>query len=236
MLRRALVLFCATGSVLGATLGLVGCHRATPVFVTTGGDDAPARRGETYRWSFDQGSGAFTGTLPFEAPRRLFFDVLGRWEIAADANAPSLPNVYRQTRLYGDDDAPRVVVSHLSFGDLRARVSCLGESCGLIVRAQDQDDYYLAEADARASSVRLFRVVGGVRDELAAVAMPVDPSRWHALEVSAHKRVLSVTWDGEPILDARDDAFRSGKLGLEADPKSTTAFDDLEVTADGGAW
>jgi hypothetical protein len=222
-----------------ALLVLAGCTSAVPVRTLGSGGGLHADRGDTYRWSFDEpSSGPFVGTLPLEPPRRLFLDVLGRWAVEADDGAPSLPNVYRQRKPFGPKDVPRVLVSALTFDDLRAAVSCrpeagaLARGCGLVIRAEDEQSYDVAMIDALDGRVSLVHVAQGNETALAEATMPPALSDWRRLEVSAHLRMVSVSVDGVRLIDAREDEYRSGRVGLLTPADAISAFDDFEVTAE----
>jgi hypothetical protein len=218
---------------------LVGCTSAAPVRSVGSTGGLRAEKGDTYRWTFDDaGSGPFVGTLPLESPRRLFLDVLGRWSVERDPDAPSLPNVYRQGKALGPKDVPRVFVSALVFDDLHARVSCrpeagaLARGCGLVIRAEDEASYDVALIDALEGRVMLVHVAQGNETELASATMPKAQSDWRMIEVSAHLRLVSVSVDGMRLLEAREDEYRSGRVGLLTPADAISAFDDFEVTAE----
>src|SRR4051812_23097847 len=225
--------------VVMSVLLLAGCTSGAPVRAVSSNTGLHADAGDTYRWTFDEGgSGPFVGTLPLESPRRLFLDVLGRWVVEADDGAPSLPNVYRQRKPFGAGDVPRVLVSALTFGDLRARVSCrpekgtLARGCGLVLRAEDEQNYDVALIDALEGRVALVHVAHGDETPLADATMPPAHSDWRMIEMSAHLRMISVSIDGVRLIDAREDDYRSGGVGLLTPADAISAFDDFEVRAE----
>ena len=72
----------------------------------------------------------------------------------------------------------------------------------------------------------------GKETALADATMPPSLSDWRRLEVTAHLRLISVTVDGVRLLDAREDEYRGGRVGLSTPADATSAFDDFEVTAE----
>ena len=214
-----------------AALGIMACIscQAVPTTFTDGGPALPAVSGQTYRWSFDQSA---AGARPDD-----LINVLGTWSVAAEASVPSAPNALRQSARFGDPDFPRVVVKSLTFGDLTVRVRCRPESgstdqaCGLMFRLKDSDAYYLTRANALEGNVNLYRVIQGDRQRFAGASAPVTAGQWHTLEATATGALLTVKWDGAPLLSASDTTFASGKIGLWTKADSVTAFDDLEATA-----
>jgi hypothetical protein len=219
-----------TKALIAGAVILLGCQKAAPADFTNGGADKPAEKGKTYTWSFDD---AATGGLPGD-----FVSVLGDWKVDAEGTAPSAPNVLRQLGHYGDPDFPRVVVKNLSFTDLTVRVRCRPEAggtdqaCGLMFRLKDSDNYFITRANALEGNVRLYRVVGGDRQQFASADAKVTSGEWHMLEAGAHGTKLNVKWDGAEVISATDATFAQGKIGLWTKADSVTAFDDLEATAE----
>lgn len=215
--------------LLAVALSTGACTKPTPTRFTTGGDEVPAEAGHTYRWSFDDTA---AGSLPSE-----FLSGLGEWTTKSDPTAPSAPNVLRQTGAFKSPDYPRVIVKSLTFTDVTVRVHCRPEkgeidrACGIVFRAKDSDNYYLARANALEDNVRLYHVVNGDRQEFASADLTVATGQWHTLEVTARGTQLGVSWDGHPVLEASDATFTKGKIGLWTKADSVTAFDDLEAVA-----
>jgi hypothetical protein len=169
---------------------------------------------------------------------RTFVGVLGRWGIAEDADAPSLPGVYRQSGRLGPTDAPRVIVSDLVFRDLTLRVSCrpdagvTGEGCGLVFDATGSDDYFAVRADTLQGRLCLIHVRAGDEREIATASAQVVPHLWHSITVRTRAQRVVVDWDGERLLDAVDWSRTGGKIGLTTSADAVTSFDDLEAMAD----
>jgi hypothetical protein len=223
-----------------APLALVvaACAGRTP---TAYSPDAYAPRvppGTTYRWSFDAppptpGTGQVS-----PSPERVFDAVLGGWGAQEDADATSLPGVYRQDLRFGPLDTPRVLVRGLTFGDLDASVRCradagiTAEGCGLVFDARDSDRYFVARADAIEGVVRLLHVTGDGEQEVAHAAALVTPHVWHTLAVHARGEQVVVEWDGQRLIAAVDWAREGGRIGLATVADAVTSFDDFEVTAD----
>jgi hypothetical protein len=216
--------------VVAIFLASAGCSKPTPTKLTTAGGDTPAEKGRTYRWTFDDG--------PAGGAPSAFVSVLGQWNVQAEQSAPSKPNVLRQTGSFGDPDFPRILVEDLTFTDLTVRVRCRPESgntdqaCGLVFRLKDSDDYYVTRANALEGNVRLYRVVGGDRQQFASASLAVTSGEWHTLEASARGASLVVKWDGAEVITTTDTSFERGKIGLWTKADSVTAFDDLEATTE----
>jgi hypothetical protein len=126
----------------------------------------------------------------------------------------------------------------LSFTDLSVKVRCKPESgstdqaCGLIFRARDSDNYYIARANALENNVRLYRVVGRDRQQFGSADTQVKAGEWHTLEATARGAALTIRWDGAEVITQTDSTFASGKIGLWTKADSITSFDDLEARAE----
>lgn len=104
------------------------------------------------------------------------------------------------------------------------------QAAGLVVRATDESNYLIVRANALEDNTRLYRVVDGRRKQIAGRDMTVTPGEWHTLKLEAKGEALTVWFDGEKIIDARDATFLdAGKVGLWTKADSVTLFDDLVI-------
>jgi hypothetical protein len=218
------------------TIAVGGCSPSSPYVMTDGGPDRPAANGVTERLDF---AATPAGVLPPQ-----LVSVLGDWAVSSPpadwgADAPAGDTgarVLKQRGQYHDADAPRVVRRELSFADVHIKVRCSMEdgldarACGLMFRFGDSDHYYVARADALQDDVRLYRVSGGERTELARRNVQLSSGTWHVLETFAEGSHLRVVWDGQDVLSAEDASFTRGKVGLWTEADSVTLFDGLEAT------
>lgn len=227
----------APGAV-ALVLAIAACGTRAPVLYSADAYSPRVPRGSTYRWSFDSppptpGTGQVS-----PSPERVFDAVLGDWGVHPDADATSLPGVYRQELRFGPLDVPRVLVRGLVFQDLDAAVRCRVDAgvtaagCGLVFDARDSDRYFVARADALEGGVRLLHVTSGGEREVAHAAALVTPHVWHSLAVHARGEQIVVDWDGQRVIVAADWAREGGRIGLATVADAVTSFDDLEATAD----
>lgn len=187
-------------------------------------------------WSFDSDKG---GSLP-EGFRlaRTGSGAQGRWVVKAEAGAPSGANVLAQ--LDQDDTDmrfPVAVVDGLKLKDVKVSVRCkaisgkVDEACGLVFRYVDENNYYITRANALEDNVRLYKVEKGSRRQLASWSGKVAPGVWHTLAAEANGDDLTVTWNGQKIMEAEDATFgQAGTVGVWTKADSVTYFDDLSVT------
>ena len=104
-------------------------------------------------------------------------------------------------------------------------------SGGLIWRAQDGRNYYLARANSLEDNFRIYSMRDGVRTELASVRVKLPAfDTWHVIDVWFDGPVFRATLDGANEIEARDETFAAGYCGFWTKADSVTLFDDLEVT------
>jgi hypothetical protein len=186
-------------------------------------------------WSFD-------ADRPGEPPTGFAFGLTGsgprgRWEIMADPGAPSRGHVLAQ--LDADDTDfrfPIAVADAVQPANVRVSVRCkmvsgvVDQACGLVVRYQDEDNYYITRANALEGNIRLYHVQSGNRRQLASWSGVVQAGVWHDYAFEAVGDRLQVFWNGTRIIDHRDTTFaQGGRIGVWTKADSVTYFDDLRV-------
>lgn len=171
----------------------------------------------------------------------------GTWKVLADQTAPSPPNVLAQT----DEDGtsyrfPVCVVDAVTAVDLDLSVrfkpvSGAGDrAAGLVWRYRDQDNYYIARANALENNVVLYKVEKGKRTDLDprgsgtfayGKKARVPSGTWSTLRVVAKGAVFETYLDGEKLFEVDDATFTgSGHVGVWTKADSVTYFDDLKLT------
>lgn len=153
-------------------------------------------------------------------------------------SAPSPPHVLAQLMNKGfEHDYKVVLVEGTTAKDLELEVSFLAVAGkgdmggGLVWRATNDRNYYLTRANPLEQNIRLYRVVNGVRKELANFDQIISVDRWHKLRVLARGDRFQVFYDGEAVLDVRDTSLKSeGMVGLWTKADAVTYFDDLRVS------
>jgi hypothetical protein len=161
----------------------------------------------------------------------------GRWIVVQDPTAPAGDHVLAQ--LDQDDTDyrfPVAVADAPVLKDLRLEVRCkqisgrTDQACGLVFRYRDENNYYVTRANALEDNVRLYHVLNGKRRQFGGWNGKVASQTWHTLAVEARGDRFQVFFDGNPVIDAKDDTFKdAGKVGLWTKADSVTHFDALSV-------
>lgn len=103
---------------------------------------------------------------------------------------------------------------------------------GLVWRARDAANYYVARWNPLEDNVRLYTVVDGKRALLESADVMARPGVWHQLTATMQGEAITLLFDGKPCLTWRDTTFReAGRIGLWTKADATTLFDRIEVTA-----
>ena len=188
--------------------------------------DANAAAGETVEWSFDKDT---AGKLP--AGAEVFS---GNWEVRAETDAPSPPNVLCQS---ATADFPAIRLGDKLFADLTATVRFKpvsgkdDQAAGIIFRVQDKDNYYILRANAQEDNVILFRYGSGRRTTLKEGEAKVPSGQWQELKLEVEGNRFRGFLDGKLVVETTDDAYKAGGVGLWTKADSVTCFDDFRVTA-----
>ena len=141
-------------------------------------------------WNFDREQ---PGTLPSEFSIGTMFDgrPAGNWQILATDRAKSPPHVLAQLMAKGAEHAYKItLVKEILASDLNLQVSFLpiqgraDMGGGLIWRAADDRNYYLARANPLEQNIRVYRVEKGVRHLLQNYNQTIDVRQWHTLRVT----------------------------------------------------
>jgi hypothetical protein len=99
---------------------------------------------------------------------------------------------------------------------------------GVIWRARDANNYYIARANALEDNVTIYHTISGRRTEKKRAGMKVAANQWHTLRVDFEGSHFRVSLNGQKALDWDDETFKdSGKVGVWTKADSVTEFDDF---------
>jgi hypothetical protein len=158
-----------------------------------------------------------------------------KWTVETDSTAPSKPNVLKQSGratypvcLKDDTDLKDGFVE-VKFKPVAGKGDQAG---GVIWRAKDSNNYYVARANALEDNVTIYDTVNGRRTERKRANMKVASNQWHTLRVDFQGNHFTVTYDGRKAIEWDDATFRdAGKVGVWTKDDSVTLFDDFTYGA-----
>lgn len=154
-----------------------------------------------------------------------------KWTIEKDDSAPSPGQVLKQS---GVASYPVCLQNGTSLKDGFVAVkfkAVSGEddqAGGVIWRAKDADNYYIARANVLENNVRIYHFVNGKRTQFKGANLKIAPGQWHTLRVEFNGPAFKVSLDGQHLFDAEDATFKdAGQIGVWTKADSVTLFDDF---------
>ena len=161
------------------------------------------------------------------------------WTVEQDPTAPSKQRIVRQS---GQATYPLLLKdgSNIRDGFIEMKFKAVSGSrdraAGVVWRARDADNYYVARANALEDNVVLYKTVGGVRSHLDivgrkggyGVAAKVPANTWLALRVEFNASRFRVIYNGKQVFEVEDSTFSdAGMIGLWTKADSVTLFDEI---------
>jgi len=154
-----------------------------------------------------------------------------KWTIEKDDTAPSKPNVLKQS---GEATYPVCLKNGTSLKDGFVEVKFKpiagkeDQAGGLVWRARDSDNYYIARANALEDNVTIYHTIKGKRTEKKRTNTKVASNQWHTLRVDFSGDHFTVAFDGKKAIEWDDQTFtEAGMVGVWTKADSVTLFDDF---------
>lgn len=178
----------------------------------------------TFKWNFDREP---VVTIP--AGAKVF---AGEWAVRKESDAPSLPHALCQG---GSAEYPALSLSDKVYADVTVSTRfkpVSGNSdraAGIIFRIQDKDNYYILRANALEDNVNIYKYAGGQRSALNEGSAKVPSGKWQELRVEVKGNHIRGFLNGKLVVEATDDTYKSGRVGLWTKADSVTCFDDVLI-------
>jgi hypothetical protein len=166
-----------------------------------------------------------------------------KWTIEGDKTAPSNSKVLKQS---GRATFPLLLKDDIDIKDgfiqikFKAVAGAEDRAGGVVWRARDANNYYVARANALEDNVVLYKTVEGVRSALDivgrkggyGVAISVPANEWLTLRVEFKGSRFCVLYNGQRLFEVEDSTFPdAGKVGLWTKADSVTLFDEVTYGA-----
>ncbi|MCS6859990.1 MAG: DUF1080 domain-containing protein [Abditibacteriales bacterium] len=179
-------------------------------------------------WSFDADK---TDAIP---PG--FTNAVGEWKVVADNTAPSKPNVLAQRGKSERTTFNVTLIRDTNYKDvdisvkMKAVAGQMDQGGGVVWRAKDAKNYYIARYNPLEDNYRVYKVKDGKRTQLQSADIKRTDG-WHTLRVTMQDDHIQGYYDGKKYLDCKDSTFKdAGKVGLWTKADAQTHFDDLTVS------
>ena len=182
--------------------------------------------GQMTEWTFDRDT---VGGLPKGAT---IFS--GHWAVRAEAGTPSPPNALCQT---WSAEFPALALGETVYADVAIEAVFKpisgreDQAAGIIFRIQDKDNYYIVRANALEDNVNAYKYVHGRRILLKGTSVKVVSGKWQALGAEVMGARIRGSLNGHPVIEATDETFKAGRVGLWTKADSVTCFDNVRVTS-----
>ncbi len=205
---------------------MIGAYFVVSLFIAIGAVFASAGN---RIWNFDSD--------PPGVIAKGFTNERGEWKVVAESTAPSQPNVLAQQSKNSGSIFNLTFIAESSYQDVDLSVKMKAvagredQGGGLVWRAKDKDNYYVARYNPLEDNYRLYKVIKGQRSELKNANIE-HTEGWHALRVTMQGTVIQCYYDGRKYIETKDGAFGGpGKIGLWTKADAQTQFDDLTVSS-----
>jgi hypothetical protein len=180
---------------------------------------------EKKTWTFDKET---AGAVP-----KGFSPAVGEWSIVSTDEGKVLAQSARNANpvfnivLIDDTNAKDVDISV----KIKAVAGERDQGGGLIWRAKDAKNYYLARYNHLEDNYRVYKVVDGRRSAPFQNADIKHHDGWTTLRVTMKGDHIECYYDGKKYLDVNDSTFsEAGKIGLWSKSDAQSQFDDLTLT------
>ena len=161
-----------------------------------------------------------------------YHQVAGRWKVVDDGGN----KVFAQLAS-NPDDMFNIALRESNVRNIDASVrlrAVAGENDrggGIVWRARDLKNYYIARYTPLENNFRVYKVENGKRTQFASADVPGD-NRWHTLRVTMFDNKIACYLDGKKYVAEKESTFKGpGMYGLWTKSDARTFFDDFSVKA-----
>jgi hypothetical protein len=160
-----------------------------------------------------------------------FSNEVGQWTVVASDSGKALAQTAKNASavfnlaLATDTSAKDLDVTV----KMKAVAGELDQGGGLVWRAQDAKNYYVARYNPLEDNYRVYKVVDGKRTQFQNADID-HTDGWHTLRVTMEGDHIQCFYDGKKHLDVNDATFPgAGKIGLWTKADAQSLFDDLTL-------
>ena len=163
---------------------------------------------------------------------------LAVWKVEEDKTAPSGKKVLTLTDASGSFGSTYNLcwTKDISFlnGEItvrfRANTGREDEGGGVIWRAKDRNNYYIARFNPLEDNFRIYYVKDGVRRMLTSARVALKAHQWHSMKITVNGDKFEGYLNGKKLLSVTSKVFNEpGGVGLWTKADAATSFDDFKV-------
>ena len=160
----------------------------------------------------------------------------GKWVVRIEQGSDKNHVLVQESADPTDYRFPLAVLKDGAYKDVTLSVRArplsgeVDQGFGLVFRYQDANNYYITRCNADEDNCTIYHTVKGSRRAFLNQSVKVAKNTWHTLKLEASGDRFVVWYDGNKVLDAKDESFKdAGKVGLWTKADSVIEFDDLRV-------
>jgi len=158
---------------------------------------------------------------------------VGKWEIRNDNGNKVLAQISQEHFGYHFDV---IVFDGSEFKDVEVSLQFKGvageedQGGGPVWRYRDENNYYIARANPLENNFRVYKVVDGIRRQMASADVEISSLTWHTIKIRMVREKVECYFNGKKYFEVNDATFvKSGKVGLWIKADASTYFDDMQI-------
>ncbi len=164
---------------------------------------------------------------------------LATWQVRQEKDAPSGKKVLALTKTNHTSGSSFNLCWTDNVSFLNGTISVMikanegeeDQGGGVIWRARDKSNYYIARYNPLEDNFRIYYVKDGDRRMLASARIHIPAHRWFELKITTQGNIIKGYLDGKKYLEVKDDTFKNaGGVGLWVKADGKTSFDDFSIT------
>jgi len=160
----------------------------------------------------------------------------GKWIVRIEKGAGKNHVLVQESADPTDYRFPVAVLKDGAYKDVTLSVRArplsgqVDQGFGLVWRYRDANNYYITRCNADEDNCTIYHTVKGSRRAFLNQNVKVAKNTWHTLKLEATGDHFVVWYDGNKVLDAKDETFKeAGRVGLWTKADSVIEFDDFTV-------
>lgn len=163
---------------------------------------------------------------------------LATWKVIEDTTAPSGSKVLALTSTNHDFGGTFNICWTKDIKFLNGKIKVMfkantgeeDEGGGVIWRAQDKGNYYIARYNPLENNFRIYFIKNEARKILASARIKLLKGKWQEMEIVQNGKHITGYLNGKKLLEVDDNTFtKPGGVGLWTKADAVTSFDDFEV-------
>jgi hypothetical protein len=163
---------------------------------------------------------------------------LATWQVLDDESAPSGTRILALNKPNHDSGSTFNIcwTDDISFlnGEIEVRFKAItgeeDQGGGIIWRAQNKSNYYIARYNPREDNFRIYYVRDGKRKTRASARVKLPAETWHTMKITHYGEKIEGFLNSKRLLQVSDQTFaEAGGIGLWTKADAVTSFDDMVV-------